>query len=384
MPPSRTQNGPTENINGVMDRFQAWTANQPAGPGTHSPAEGVREVTYQEALAAQRLRRPGKPGLAQRIAQDFSIDGTHDLATLLSPQKPSAPLVLDTAAQLPSRSALSASAVIALPPLTAPAGSTASRSKEVVQKAAGSKEAATGQKVAAAAAPVRSASSKIKKAAPRNTSVKLDARPAAARTAQPAQKTARRPAAGRAAATAVTRKTAEPDFKTEFMRSLRKAAPASETSKRLFEKRPIQESKATSGRASSTMKPGRDLAVASKLQPARSVAAGEARHKPGAILRSISINLRLSLTEHSQLRSLAADAHQPMAVYVRECALRPVMAANEPVPTSRTVSQHIPPAVARATEATPTLPARSLSELTIDLFIRMRTFWLGRRIEVVA
>jgi hypothetical protein len=41
---------PTEDINGIMDRFRAWTSTQAAG----KPKDGVRELTYEEAIGASR------------------------------------------------------------------------------------------------------------------------------------------------------------------------------------------------------------------------------------------------------------------------------------------------------------------------------------------
>lgn len=398
MPPTRTQNGPLENLNGVMDRFQAWTATQPAGSRSQSPAEGVREVTYQEALAAERLRRPTRSGIPRHIGHDLPLDVTHDLATLLTPRKPVAPPPASSIGVSAPKAFFTAGTTAIDSPVQnlAVASKIPSAKREARPKATGKIVAQAAQEVAAIPATVRSTRPRTTKAAqPGRKATRVEAPGVRTVSAKPESRTAiRRPAAKAAVQAALpaspastSRTTGRPDFRAELMKSLRengvRLEGASKSGKGGFQMRPVQDAKTPVTGASAINKPGKTLALSPKAKPADSTLANDAMQRSAAVLRSISINLRLSHTEHSQLRSRAADAHQPMAVYVRECALRPALPVIEHSPAMRVNSLPTPPASIREPEPA-VIPSRGLGEIAVDLFIRFRTFWLGRRIEVTA
>ena len=373
MPPSRTQNGPDENLSGVMGRFQAWNVEQAARQPGATSFEGVREVTYDEALAAQRLRRPVRLGIPQHLTQEVALDATHDLATLLTPKKPVVSAIASANA-VPLKGRTPEPVKASSPASTATAAKKTTRSASSPVLAVQAKAVKTGRGKATG---LHAASARPE--TPRGTASARARIIAAAAVEQASSRVEK----GRLA---------PPSFKQEMLKQLKMTAADLQSAVESKPQIRIARSKAVQGKNAAT----KVLATKSPMRKpsgAKSVPAAAARATSGAdfrlahaepvntataSLRSISMNLRLSHAEHAALRVLAASAKLPMAAYVRVCALRPDYLENHQPLSDRPTRQGL--TIAEPAEVTP----RSFSETAIDFVSRMRVFLMGRRLEVTA
>ena len=323
MPQPHLQTPPVDDIAKVLGRFHAWSSRQSDTLGT-ALSDGVRESSYEEALAARSMKRQGE---IYRSGNSSSMAGAKAAAEVAS------------AEQIHAREIETGTAV-----------------KRIVKERAKKKPAKT--------------SGLSKKAA--------EVKSAAARNEVPADKNA---GVGRRQAS-----TQVPASSTEASGSFREAISSYLDSSRnaAFPARVgtvARESVATST-ATTTPLENANSSFEFLVQASRNAQSAARVDQPEA--RSISLNIRVTPAEQALLKAGAEEAGVSVAAYVRQCtfeieALR--LRLNQAVADLRSVPMSSLPT------ALP-LPVSQVSAMRdtkrSGIVSWMMRFWSGRRIAFTA
>jgi len=88
MQPLTAPAAPAEDIQDVLDRFQSWTNTHKAAHKTRDMIEGVREVSYEEALLSSRRRwQAHSPSLAGALPNEASAAGRSLQSATIAPDE---------------------------------------------------------------------------------------------------------------------------------------------------------------------------------------------------------------------------------------------------------------------------------------------------------
>lgn len=364
MPLPQVQTSPQEDLSVVMGRFHEWDAIQNAtAPGRVH--EGLRELSYEEAIEASRSRRASKPPMPPVVARQLISEA--GIPTVV-PGEPGLDL-LPTGVVLAGKSPAKARGLARPRKQAAVAAMVAVPIRKGAKKPAASrKHAPTAGKFANEKSSVDTADSVSKRVA----SVK-------ARKSTNAQVSANEPGTFREAlAASVFAASIKKSQGSAGVRSRRKTVNvvASETVKARGQSGVPGRSRSIIESAKIPVKKGSSCLLGS----ARPVAARE-----GAVSRTISLKLRLSEYEQAGLQAAAREAGVSLGIYMRQSALQftserekqPVLRERNP---ARRAGE-LPEAVATLFESyQQSLP----DEKAPSLLSRMRIFWFGKRVAAIA
>ncbi len=409
MPPPHLESNLNDDLSVVVGRFQAWEAiqndQQPAMAG-----KGVQEVTYEEALAARRLRRPPRPSLPPELP---GMDATTGVASevlaknVLAPPPDQAVAALKelvqaataraTAARTRPNQAVPAKVSATSPSLAAPMQARQPAASRLVSKAKG--VAVVKAKGLAAALGNSTAAALIHSGQQSATGKRVASSKAV-------------PAVGPMASRSVTQKAAAlasprmaPALKRE---ASARSGLAKRRGSRTFEGAlaaamrqqskimPAASAKSTPAKPASGQVTTVKAAFSAKNEASRSGVNPAVKAAPSAklatrqyssaesSLRSISINVRLSSAEHARVRRDASASGSTLAAYVRNCTLGVGLAKELAAPANRPPKLEPPLQVAKEMIGAATAAHPGALTIAGGFLARIRAFWSVKGLAVQA
>jgi hypothetical protein len=418
MPPPHLQSSPQEDLSAVMGRFHAWDAGRKT-TAPSAPAEGMRELSYEEALAFSNARRPARHSVASaKIAVPATLVGDIPAAPTDKPLEPmvsrassgrsapseefpaqlkAQPSVRSTR-KVPGRKRANAkqarAAAVSAQSAAAKSASGALVSRKSA-RASGDKAQGAGVQAARAAklaAPAYATPGKAVRASkPRKGTVSMEtvsavvnsrpgATPFTATRKIPAKQArqTKKEAGTSAARSSMTFRGALAACLVEAPHSRTAVQPAPAGKKPPARAVSLRASKATSREGHR----GTAKQAAGKRAVSATLAGKAVARKPvESIARTISVNLRLSQAEHDRMSRGATEADLSLAAFIRESTLRFQVSRQREKQALLETGFGTPSHLLTDDESydRPIVEASGPS-----LLMRMKNFWLGRRLTAIA